>query len=107
MHNQKTVTKKDIARQLTELLSQRSENQVIRVNLETSSMILQDITDIIVEGIETHGRVSIRDLGVFERVHKDKKLARNVRANTPHWVEPYTTVKLKASKAIKRRLTRR
>lgn len=102
-----TLTKEDICKRLTELLLARSDGQVIAVTRDLSKVILKDITEIIIDGLERQGRVSIREIGVFEKVDKAEKLARDIGRNKPIKVPAFTSVKFKPSTAIKRRLTRR
>lgn len=103
----KTITKQDLYLALLEKLQARFPDKQMPVNASNAKVILQDIVDAVIVGITEDGRVSIRDIGVLEKVTKPSRLARDIGRNKTITVDSFTTVRLKPSVAMKRHLAKR
>lgn len=100
----KTITKQDLYLALFAKLQDRFPNKTMPVTASNAKEILQDVIDSVIEGVTNDGRVSIRDIGIIEKVVKPARVARDIRRGQAITVEAFTSLKLKPSKAMKRHL---
>jgi len=63
------------------------------VDYTSTRMVLESFVEVVKYTLVRGDRVTIRGFGTFSVRHRGSKVARNVRANVPIFVPPYSTPK--------------
>ena len=91
MNNLNNFTREDIAESLHSDFGLTKKDCIIFVN---------DIIDIIVEGLETKGYVKIHNFGSFKVTRKNSRIGRNPKTMEDVMISERNVVKFKPSKII-------
>ena len=91
MNNQNNFTREDIAENLHTDFGLTKKDCVIFVN---------DIIDIIIEGLKTKGYVKIHNFGSFKVVRKKSRIGRNPKTMEDVMISERNVLKFKPSKII-------
>ena len=91
MNNQNNFTREDIAESLHTDFGLTKKDWIIFVN---------DIIDIIIEGLKTNGYVKIHNFGSFKVIRKKSRLGRNPKTMEDVMISERNVLKFKPSKII-------
>ena len=91
MNNQNNFTREDIAESLHSDFGLTKKDCVIFVN---------DIIDIIIEGLKTNGSVKIHNFGTFKVIRKKSRIGRNPKTMEDVIISERNVIKFKPSKII-------
>ena len=91
MNNQNNFTREDIAESLHIDFGLTKKDCIIFVN---------DIIDIIIEGLNTNGYIKIHNFGSFKVVRKKKRIGRNPKTMEDIMISERNVLKFKPSKMI-------
>ena len=91
MNNQNNFTREDIAESLHTDFGLTKKDCIIFVN---------DIIDIIIEGLKTSGYVKIHNFGSFKVIKKKSRIGRNPKTMEDFMISERNVLKFKPSKMI-------
>ena len=91
MNNQNNYTREDIAESLHTDFGLTKKDCIVFVN---------DIIDIIIDGLRTKGYVKIHNFGTFKVVNKKRRIGRNPKTMEDVMISERKVVKFKPSKSI-------
>ena len=91
MNNQNNFTREDIAESLHTDFGLTKKDCIIFVN---------DIIDIIIEGLKTNGYVKIHNFGSFKVIRKKSRIGRNPKTMEDVMISERNVIKFKPSKII-------
>ena len=91
MNNQNNFTREDIAESLHADFGLTKKDCIIFVN---------DIIDIIIEGLKTNGSVKIHNFGTFKVTRKKSRIGRNPKTMEDVMISERNVLKFKPSKII-------
>ncbi|MBI5153682.1 integration host factor subunit beta [Candidatus Poribacteria bacterium] len=91
------MIKADIVRRVTEKLSTSHQ----QIKDKDALMIVDQIIDSIKDTIIRHGRLEIRDFGVFQIKQRKSRIGRNPKNRKPYPIPPHNVVTFKPGKQIK------
>ena len=89
------MTKKQIVRRLAGELN---------VSQSLAHQMVQRTLDSIVDSVLKHGRIELRNFGVFAVKHRAARQARNPRTNEPVRIPPRTVIVFQPSRTLLERL---
>ena len=91
MNNQNNFTREEIAESLHADFGLTKKDCIIFVN---------DIIDIIIEGLKTNGSVKIHNFGTFKVIRKKSRIGRNPKTMEDVMISERNVLKFKPSKII-------